>query len=179
MVERYVALLRGINVGGHKKIKMADLRQAFADWGFTNVKTLLASGNVLFEADANDPTSLQQTIETGLADTFGFEVPTIIRPFAEIEALVEADPFKDIEVTADTRLYVTFLGQKPTSQLPIPYLSPDKSYRILSVSDREICSVLTLTDNMRTIDAMNIVENEFGKNITSRHWNTVLKLLKK
>jgi uncharacterized protein (DUF1697 family) len=143
------------------------------------VKTLLASGNVLFEADANDPTSLQQTIETGLADTFGFEVPTIIRPFAEIEALVEADPFRDIEVTADTRRYITFLSKKPTSQFSIPYQSPDKSYRILSVSDREICSVLTLSDKIRTPDAMNILEKEFGKNITTRNWNTVLKLLAK
>ena len=183
MSKTYIALLRGINVGGHKKIKMADLRQAFKSWGFTNIRTLLASGNVLFESDetdtSDDASSLQQSIEAGLAKTFGFDVAVIIRTLEEIQALVETDPFQEIEVTPNTRLYITFLSEKPTSDLPIPYQSPEKNYQILAVSDREICSVLTLTDKMRTTDAMNILEKEFGKNITTRNWNTVLKLLEK
>jgi uncharacterized protein (DUF1697 family) len=179
MANQYVALLRGINVGGNKKIKMADLRQGMADWGFTHVKTLLASGNVLFEADNEDLDSLRQTLEEKLVDKFGFTVPVVLRTRQAIEKLVAADPFAGVEVTADTRLYITFLGEIPTSQLPIPYQSPDNSYHILSASDSEICSVLTLTERARTIDAMNVLEKEFGKNITTRNWNTVLKLLAK
>ena len=179
MVKQYIALLRGINVGGHKKIKMSGLRQVLTDLGFTKVKTLLASGNVLFEVATTDLTALQQTIETAIETNFGFPVPVLIRTHEAIEALIASDPFSGIEVTADTRLYITFLSHPPTSQLPIPYQSPDGSYQILSVSDTEICSVLTLSDKIHTPDAMNILEKEFGKNITTRNWNTVLKLLDK
>ena len=179
MAKTYIALLRGINIGPHKRIKMADLRQVFKSWGFTNIRTLLASGNVLFESDEADTQSLQQNIEANLAETFGFEVPVIIRTLEEIQALADADPFQEIKVTPDTRRYITFLSEKPNSDLPIPYESPEKNYRILAVSDHEVCSVLTLTDEMRTTDAMNILEKEFGKNITTRNWNTVLKLLEK
>ncbi|MCB8942786.1 MAG: DUF1697 domain-containing protein [Ardenticatenaceae bacterium] len=179
MRRQFIALLRGINVGGHKKIKMADLRQMLTELGFTKVKTLLASGNVLFEADTTQADSLQQTIEAGIEASFGFPVPVLIRTREAVEALVASDPFAGIEVTHQTRLYITFLSQPPTSQLPIPYQSPDGSYHILSVTDTEICSVLTLTGTARTTDAMNILEKEFGKNITTRNWNTVLKLLDK
>jgi uncharacterized protein (DUF1697 family) len=179
MSKTTIALLRGINIGSHKRIKMADLHQAFKSWGFTNIRTVLATGNVLFEAASTDAAALQQNIEEKLAERFGFDVPVIIRTLEEIRALADADPFQGIEVTPDTRLYITFLSEKPSSNLPIPYESPDKSYRILAVSDHEVCSVLRLTDEIRTTDAMNILEKEFGKNITTRNWNTVLKLLEK
>ena len=179
MSKTYIALLRGINIGPHKRIKMADLRRAFKAWGFSNIRTLLATGNVLFESDETDTMVLQQTIEVGLTETFGFDVPVIIRTLEEMQALADSDPFRGIEVTPDTRLYITFLAEEPDSDLPVPYESPTKNYQILAVSEREVCSVLTLTDTMRSPDAMNILEKEFGKNITTRNWNTVLKLLEK
>jgi uncharacterized protein (DUF1697 family) len=89
---------------------------------------------------------------------------------------VKGSPFEDVTVTSQTRLYVTFLSEKPASNLEIPYESPEKDFRILSVSDSEVCSVLTLTPNRGTTKAMDILEKEFGKNITTRNWNTVQKI---
>ncbi len=179
MTTTYIALLRGINIGRHKRIKMADLRQAFTSWGYSNIRTLLATGNVLFEAPDTAVQALQQNISVKLAETFGFDVPVIIRTRGEIQSLANANPFRGVEVTANTRLYITFLSEKPNISLPIPYESPDKNYQIIAVSDQEVCSVLTLNDKMKTTDAMNILQKEFGKNITTRNWNTVLKLLTK
>ena len=91
--KQYIALLRGINIGPHKRIKMADLRQAFKSWGYSNIRTLLATGNVLFAATETNVETLQQNIEANIAETFGFDVPVIIRTLAQIQALAMADPF--------------------------------------------------------------------------------------
>ena len=174
---RFVALLRGINVGGNKKVPMADLKSMLEKMKFGNVEALLASGNVLFDSEENDVKTLRKQIETQLEKTFSFPVPTLIRTFAELEKLKKSDPFKNIRVTPETRLYVTFLSEKPTSTLKIPYVSPDGNYTIIRVSDSEICSVLTVTKDHGTIDAMSILEKEFGKQITTRNWNTVEKMI--
>lgn len=173
---RYVALLRGINVGGHKKIKMADLREMFASLGFENTKTVLASGNVAWDAADDDLASVQATIAGGIESTFGFSVSVIVMPRAQIERLVASDPFAGIEVTKETRLYVTFLPEPTPTTLNIPYHAPTQDFTILRVTDTEVCSVLTLSPTSRTVDSMKILEQEFGKHITTRNWNTVVKL---
>jgi uncharacterized protein (DUF1697 family) len=172
----YVALLRGINVGGHKKVNMEDLRQAFSSWGLQNVKTVLATGNVVFESPVTDSGSLSHTIEDKIKTVFGLDVSVILRTLQEIQELVNSSPFEGITVTPQTRLYVTFLPEKLNSSLAIPYESPEKDFRILRVSDSEVYSVLTVTPNRGTTKAMDILEKEFGKNVTTRNWNTVIKI---
>ena len=172
---RYIALLRGINVGGNKKIKMADLRDMAESLGFENVKTALASGNMAWDADSSDTHALQTILEQGIEQTFGFHVNVIVLPQTHIKALVASNPFADIEVTKDTRLYVTFLAKPTPTSLDIPYHAPTGDFTILRVTDTEVCSVLTLTET-RTVNAMDILEEEFGKQVTTRNWNTVLKL---
>ena len=174
---RFVALLRGINVGGNKKVPMTDLKKMLEKMKFMNVKTLLASGNVLFDSTEAGEKTLKKNIEECLLKTFGFPVPTLIRPLQELKKLQTSDPFKGIRVTPETRLYVTFLSGKPTRSLKIPYVSPDGNYKILRVSDTEICSVLTVTKDHGTIDVMSVLEKEFGREITTRNWNTVQKLV--
>ena len=174
----YVAFLRGINVGGHRRIKMAELRQAFESSGFQKVKTLLATGNVVFESPKTDAQSLTQSIEEKLKATFGYEIDVILRTIEQIQELVDSNPFKAIEVTPDTRLYVTFLSDKPNSRLKIPYESPEKDYKILDVAGGAVYSVLTLAANTRSTDAMAILGKEFGKKITTRNWNTITKIVK-
>lgn len=170
---KYVALLRGINVGGNKKVPMSDLKKTFESIGFENVKTLLNSGNVIFEGSGTNA----ETLETKLASQFEFDIPVILRTADEIQKLVNSNPFKQIEVTPDTRLYITFLKDKPESKLKIPYASPEKNFKILKVTNGEIISVLTISPAFKTTEAMNVLEKEFGKKVTTRNWNTVIKLL--
>jgi uncharacterized protein (DUF1697 family) len=175
----YAAFLRGINVGGHRPVKMERLGKAFESLGFRNVRTLLASGNVLFEARAVNASRLVSKIEAKLARTFGHEIGTIVRPIEDLQDLADSDPFNGLRVTPRTRLFVTFLSQKPRTALKIPYESPDGSFRILSLTDREVCSVLTLGPQWaRNLRQMDILEKEFGKKVTTRSWNTVIRLLK-
>lgn len=174
---QYVAFLRGINVGGQKTIKMDELKKAFESLGFKNVKTLLASGNVLFDAPQKSPT-LRKRIEERLKQKFGHEVHVILRTIVEIQELANSNPFKKIPVTSQTRLYVTFLSEEPKSSLKIPYESPEKDFKIVRVSNGEVCSVVILSANRGTVDAMSILEKEFGRKVTTRNWNTVNKLLK-
>jgi uncharacterized protein (DUF1697 family) len=172
----YVAFLRGVNVGGNRRLQMADVRRAFERLGFAKVRTLLASGNVLFESPRKDVRGLARAIEQGLAKACGMEVSVILRTRGELEKLLAADPFRGIRVTPLTRLFVTFLDEKPPSKLKIPYLSPDKSYRILYLRDRNLCSVLRLGPQWgRNMRQMDILEKEFGKRITTRSWSTVGK----
>jgi uncharacterized protein (DUF1697 family) len=101
-----------------------------------NIKTILATGNVLFEAPDKSIKELNNTISSTLEKNFEFSIPVILHPFSDIEELVERDPFKEIEVTPELRRYVTFSGNEPESQLAIPYTSPDGSFKILLVSDK-------------------------------------------
>lgn len=176
----YVAFLRGINVGGNKLVKMDDLKKVFATTlKLENVQTILASGNILFETPETNCEMLTKTIEAALAKRFGHPIPVIIRSITNLKKLAANEPFKKIVVTPSTRLYLTFLSEKPKSLLKIPYVSPEKDFYILSVTDTEICSVLTLSENRGTVDAMGIIEKEFGRNVTTRNWNTIEKILKK
>ena len=77
--EKYVAFLRGINVGGHHKVPMADLRKELEKLGFENVETLLNSGNIIFEAISNNEGNLEKKISAHLEKSFGFPIPTVIR----------------------------------------------------------------------------------------------------
>ena len=173
---RYAAFLRGINVGGHKKIKMADLRRAFASWGFQDTKTMLASGNVVFSTDETRCDALAGSIKANIQHTFGMDVDVAVRTLASIEDLVSANPFQDTVVTPRTRLYVTFLTPDSPRGLKAPYQSPNLDFRIFEVSAQEVYSVLTLGAHGRTTKSMEVLEKAFGKRITTRNWNTIVKL---
>src|SRR5579885_1876115 len=136
---RCVALLRGINVGGNKLIKMDALRAAFLSQGLENVKSLLASGNVVFDTQETDVPALAGHIEAALQERFGHQIPVILRTLDEIRTLVESDPFRNVNMTPQTRLYVTFLAEEPASAPAIPYQPPEGHFVIIRVMPTEVC----------------------------------------
>jgi uncharacterized protein (DUF1697 family) len=145
---RYVALLRGVNVGS-RKVEMLRLKQAFEDLGFANVRTLLNSGNVVFEAPSGG--SLIPAIEHRLQETFGFEIRVLVRTLDAIRTLVASDPFKS--AGAKSKRYVTFTGPR----------------------SGEVCSVIAA--GAQTTDLMTELQRQHGPGITTRNWNTVVKML--
>lgn len=172
---RYISLLRGINVGGHHKVPMAELRKEMTKLGFENVNTLLNSGNVIFDASLGQDEEFEEVIANHLEKIFGFPIPVLIRKSEVIIALIKNNPFKQIEVTKDTRLYISFLKEKPEINLIFPWTSNDGSYQILEIRGRTICSVLDLavTQTPKGMDALELL---FGKNITTRNWNTINRI---
>jgi uncharacterized protein (DUF1697 family) len=173
----YVAFLRGINVSGKKQIKMDALRDAFQSWGFENVSTILASGNILFDTRSDDPQMIRETIAAGIRTAFGFDVGVFIRTITELKAMAARDPFKGYTESAQLKLYATFLNQKAAPRFILPYQSPGKELEILSVSDQEIFSAVHLSPHYGTVDMMAFLEKEFGSELTTRNWNTVVKIL--
>lgn len=155
----YVAFLRGINVGGNKIIKMETLKSAFEKLGLKKVKTILASGNVLFESGDADAVALCRKIESGLERLLGHPVGVVLRTMEQIEKLEKSVPFKGVPVTPATRLYVTFL-------------------KTASGGKTEITNIIQLSEGRDTLEMMADLDKQFGKGITTRNWNTVGRILK-
>lgn len=176
---RYCGFLRGINVGGHALIKMEELKKVFENMGLENVRTLLASGNVVFETDQSDEKILIDKIETELKRVLRKDINVMLRSLGDLKKIQSAEPFKNVRVTPDIRLYVTFLSEeaKPRT-ITIPFASAQAEFRILQVTPGEVFSVLDLSKGKGTTDAMSILEKEFGSNVTTRNWNTILRIVK-
>ena len=98
MSYRYVAFLRGINVGGHHKVPMADLRKHLQALGFENIITILNSGNIIFSSDSDNTDELEHATSEFLKQTFGFPIPTMIRKADDIQQLFNSSPFEQIEI---------------------------------------------------------------------------------
>lgn len=173
----YVAFLRGINVGGNSVIRMADLAKVFDSLGFTCVKTVLASGNVLFEAPKGDPGALSDRIMQKLREAFGRDILVIVRTIDELRELEAQKPFEGVVVNPQTRLIVMFLSDN-TIQPNLSDLPMHEDFRIIDVYNRTICSVIAEERGTATVQLMGALENKFGKQVTTRTWNTVVRILK-
>lgn len=131
---RYVALLRGINVGGHR-VKMDRLRELFVGMDFEDVSTFIASGNVIFTDDSDDAEALAGRIEQGLADALGYGVETFIRSPEELADAVRFDPPEHEEGRA---LYVIFLKAPPDAAVRARFAEIDSQTDRFTFSGREI-----------------------------------------
>jgi len=173
--KKYIAFLRGINVGGHHKVPMADLRKVLEAMSFQKVTTLLNSGNVIFEAQTSKDTELSERIAERLEKVFQFPVPTIVISADSILDLLNDDPFEDEILTKESRGYVSFLQHKPKTSIQLPWISEDTSLKILRANDKLICSHLDLS-KIKTPEAMNVLEKFYGKQMTTRNWNTIMRI---
>ncbi len=171
----YLAFLRGINVGGHHKVPMADLRKELETLSFQNVTTLLNSGNVIFKVRSSEVTELSERITEHLEKVFQFAVPTIVIGADSILDLLNDDPFKNEILTKESRGYVSFLHHKAKSGMKLPWISEDNSLKIIYSRDNLICSHLDLSKT-KTPEAMNVLEKFYGKQMTTRNWNTVQRI---
>ena len=175
--EKHVAFLRGINVGGHHKVPMVELRKEMKKLNFENVVTLLNSGNIVFDAFDDDLESLEKTISGHLERTFGFPVPTIIRKSKTIYELLDSNAFKDLILTKDMRLYVSFLRKETEADLQLPWTSDDNSFKIIDINNKAILSVLDISIS-KTPKAMLALARNFGTDMTTRNWNTIQRIEK-
>src|SRR5436853_2792424 len=158
MMVKYVAFLRGINVGGHKLIGMKDLSRMFEAMGFGDVRTYIQSGNVIFEDSSADAELVTERAETGLREALGYEVKVILRTMDEVEGLVAGNPFKGVEPDTNAKMYVTFLAEEPKSTPQLPFKSSEKGFEILQASKREVFSLSFPLPHGRYGDPVSYVE---------------------
>ena len=166
---RYAAFLRGVMP---TNAKMPDLKRAFEGAGFTEVKTVLGSGNVVFSARAASGEALQRKAEAAMEEHLGRSFATIIRSIDELQALIAADPFAKHRLPAESKRIVTFLREAPASR---PTRLPDQDgARILQVSGREVFSSYVPTPKGPVF--MSLIQKTFGEDVTTRTWDTVKKV---
>ncbi len=171
----YIALLRGINVGGKRKLPMAELAKLFVGAGCNDVKTYIQSGNVVFGSTPAGAAKIQKIVGQGIQKKYGFEVEMVVRSAAELSTAVKKNPF--LKAGADLKtLHVSFLSGKPSAAEAAsldPERSPGDSFKLLG---SEI--YLQLPHGVaRTKLTNQYFDSKLGVTSTLRNWNTVLALL--
>jgi uncharacterized protein (DUF1697 family) len=173
---KYVALLRGI-APLNPNMRNDKLRGVFEELGFVNIKTVISSGNVVFESPSRNAKRLEEIIEKALPEQLGFTSTTIIRSKKQLQQLVDKNPFKSMEHSQKSSLNVTFLKKKTRTDIKFPCKVDNRDYTLLGMYDGAVCSVIDLTSS-KTPDLMLWLEKKFGKEITTRTWKTVERILK-
>ncbi len=173
---KYIALIRGINVGPHKRIKMADLTKTLDSLDFKNIKTYLQSGNVIFENDSDDTLKIAEDIEGKIDQTFGFSVNVIIRTKEELENIVKNNPFiKDANIQLD-KLHVTFLSDMPDSEtISNLDINKDENEKF-EIAGKEVY-LHCPNGYARTKLKNDVFEKKLNTTATTRNWKTTNKLL--
>lgn len=174
---KFAAMIRGVgpenpNMHGEK------LKMVFESLGLTNVHSVITSGNVVFESDITDTLKLESMIEEALPRLLDFERPVFIRSQSELQALVDADPFPGIQHGPQHYITVTFLKKQPRDTPKLPFKPDGKGFEILALYDRAISATLDQTTE-KTPNMMGWLERQCGKDITTRTWKTVNRLLDK
>lgn len=176
-MNKKIALLRGINVGGKRRILMADLIVLFESFGFENIVTYIQSGNIIFDTKKKlTETELSSIIEKGISKKYGFDVPVIIRKSSHIEQAVLDNPFGKSEQIDIERLHFTFLKESPTEEnvLHMQKYNLDSDRFIIKGKDVFIfCSGKYHQSQLTN----NFFETKLKISATTRNWKTVLKLL--
>jgi uncharacterized protein (DUF1697 family) len=165
---RYVAFLRGVSP---MNAKMVELKRCFERAGFTDVKTVLSSGNVAFGARAQSDTALAREVEAAMAKQLGRTFYTIVRPASVLRELIEADPYGACQLPANAKRVVTFLREPHKAKLSLPLEA--NGVRILALNGREVFTAYV--PNPRGPVFMTLIEKIFGANVTTRTWDTVKK----
>lgn len=173
---KYVAFLRGINVGGRKLIKMDALRSVFESIGFKNVRTYIQSGNVVFETARKDPVSLKSKVEKQLLQSFGHEVDVILMAYQDLAGIVKRDPFKQIKQD-DVVLFVTLLSTAPSASLKLPLPSTTENLDVIALHDRAAFIVARRKKTGLFAFPNNFIEKQFGVVGTTRNWSSLRKIV--
>lgn len=168
----YVGLLRGIGPM-NPNMRPAKLKAAFEQMGFQNVRTVISSGNVVFESSSKSASNLEKKIETALPKILGFSSTTIVKSQKEIDMLIKKNPAKGIVHGEMSYVLVTFLKEHSSKLRTFP--RKGIVFRVLGSYKRELCMVINMKST-KTPDVMLTLEKEFGKAITSRTWNTVTRI---
>ena len=168
----FIALIRGINVGGHKRLKMADVKTSCEALGLSDVRTHLQSGNVIFQTSRSDRAGLAKELE----DAFAVDARVILRTAAELRKVVAANPMPEEAQREPSHFIVVFLSDKPSASamkaLQDGYAGPEK----MQLHGAEL--YIEYGSGMGTSKLTNVlIERKLGVTGTARNWNTVTKLV--
>ncbi len=171
----YIALLRGINVSGHNPIKMETLKTLFESLGFSQVRTYIQSGNVVFESAEKDDSALKAAIEAQIKQQFDFEVAVMLRTATEWHQIMSKNPFQSAADADGTKVHIVFFSQAPDAALVEQLSALPFDNDEFTVIDREM--YLHCPNGYgRTKLSNPFIERKLKVTSTTRNWRSVVTL---
>jgi uncharacterized protein (DUF1697 family) len=170
-MKSYAAFLRGVSP---MNARMPDLARAFEAAGFSEVRTVLSSGNVVFRAPAAATRALERRAEAAMERRLGSAFPTLVRSIEALGALLASDPWAAFHLAPGSKRVVTFLRERPRASLALPVEL--EGARILRVEGREVLTAYV--PSPRGAAFMALIERTFGREVTTRTWETVAKVVR-
>jgi uncharacterized protein (DUF1697 family) len=171
----YVALLRGINVGGKNIIKMEHLRACFEAGGFRQVRTYIQSGNVLFTSDEEDSAELTKVLEARVSQTFQYSARIVVRSYAEMQKVV-ADAPNDWRTRTDLRCNVAFIKAPVTASEAFQEIVPKEGIDVVTLGEG-VLYLSTLLSGLSKSALVKLVSKKIYQDMTIRNFQTTQKLL--
>lgn len=174
---KYIAFMRAVNVAGHARVEMNDVREAFVAARCGKVKTFIQSGNVMFESSPRDVAAILRRVRARLRLALGEEPVILLRTAAEIANIVRSAPFGDVEREPGVKRYVTFLSERPRSHPRFPLASSKEALEAIAMGTREVFVVSRRKPNGFFGIPNTFVEGALGVAATSRNWSTIARIV--
>jgi uncharacterized protein (DUF1697 family) len=171
----YVALLRGINVSGKNKIKMAELKEHLTEWGLIDVQTYIQSGNLVFRSSEQDPSALVTSIQNGIQQTYGYDVDVKVFSAPDFLQACQESPYASKKGIDIAHLHLTFLEAAPTSQQLESLQTRAKGEEAFEVKGNRIY-LYCPHGYGRTKLSNNDIERVCKQSATTRNWKTMMQL---
>lgn len=172
-METYIALLRGINVGGHKKILMADLKLLFEKLNFKNAQTYIQSGNIIFKSSEENTEVVESKIKDQILSQYGFEVSVLVKTHSEIKSILNKCPFIEYKKVKSYFIILHAIPDKELIESTIEIKYPDEEFHII-----DSC-VYTYYSNGygKAKCGTNFFEKKLKVSATARNYKTIMKLI--
>ena len=177
MIERYLVMPRGINVGTRNRVPMAELRSKLADEGYAGVATVLQSGNAVVSTESDRPDEVAGAMQRLLSDEFDVNVPCVVRTANQVRRVLERNPLQEI-VSDPSRYLVNFLSKEPDPEVVGALLKEDHSPEAIAIEGSE--AYVWTPDGVKAMTlSYAYLEKRFGVVATARNWNTLEKIVAK
>lgn len=175
-MNKYVSLLRGINVSGQKKIIMADLKMLYEEQSCENITTYIQSGNVVFEHPSEKPSSIKQMLEAAITEKYQFSVYVDVLTTEALESAFNNQPFNDIDIESEgNKAFIMFLSDKAEPERAsaiTPFMQPEEQLIL-----KGACLYIYLPNGAgKSKLSTNLIENKLNVTATARNLKTVRKL---
>ena len=168
--------LRGINVGGHKRVKMEDLRRVISSLGFSRVETYIQSGNIFFDTPEKNISQMTTVIQNALHKLIGDEVPVFIRSLHTLNEILKQDPFRVVKTPAESKRFVCFLSREMKDKVQLPMFSPNKDVEIIAIRGADLFGLIHPYKG-RSGYPGGFFEANFKVKLTTRFWETLQKMI--
>ena len=175
-MKTYIALLRGINVGGHRKIKMVDLKEMLRTMGLQDVVTYIQSGNVVFKSSITKTSELEEKIKDSIAKTFNFEVPVLIKTHEELKSIFDKNPFTETSDIENKRIYFSLLQETPMPEFKAAFQKEKFQGELFVIAEDCVYLNYALGAGKAKL-SNNLIERKLKVSATARNYNTMVKLL--